>query len=589
MTDTLQISLVFGVLISMVVLLLWDKFKTSVVFLLSAVVLVALGIIEVERFVAGFANVSILTIFLLIVITGGINRHFNVAGLFFHAFGEVKSLRGFLLRMGLGVTSLSALMNNTPVVAVMMPHVYQWGRERNIASSKLLIPLSYAAIFGGVITLIGTSTNLMLNGLIIQNGLEPLSFFDFLLPGIWVALCSLLTIILLAPRLLRSAPDILSSAEKEKREYIVEARLSKDSPLMGKTVEGARLRNLENTYLTEIIRGGSKIAPVAPGEFLLEGDVLLFAGDNTAIVNLVKQRDGIELSKTLEFDLINDTEVVEAVVPQNSSLDHQNVKNLGFRERYDAAIIGIHRRGERLSGKIGEMNLRTGDLLLLVAGNEFRERNQRLQDLVVIHTQPQEKNISQKEKITFWSLTLLLIGGAVGSVLSLFEALAGVALVQLLMGMLSLENIKQSVSLDLLFILVSALAIGEALIASGAAQWLSETLFLNAATWNPLGILVGIFSTTFILTSLITNVAAVSIVFPVIYGLSAAVAIPHQAMFLTAAFGASCCFLTPYAYQTNLMVMELGKYKFQDFLRLGTPVSLVFGTSYLLYAYLVYL
>lgn len=589
MTDTLQISLVFGVLITMVVMLLWDRFKTSLVFLLSAVALVALGVIKVEQFVAGFANISILTIFLLIVITGGINRHFNVAGLFFQAFGQVKSLRGFLWRMGLGVTGLSAMMNNTPVVAVMMPHVYQWGRSRNIAPSKLLIPLSYAAIFGGVITLIGTSTNLMLNGLIIQNGLEPLSFFDFLFPGLWVALCSLLTIILLAPWLLKSEPDVLSSAEKEKREYIVEARLSKASPLVGKTIEGARLRNLENTYLTEIIRDGYKIAPVAPEEYLREGDVLLFAGDNAAIVKLVKQREGLELSKTLEFDLINDTEVVEAVVPQNSALDHQNVKNIGFRERYDAAIIGIHRRGERLSGKIGEMDLRTGDLLLLVAGNEFRERNQRHQDLVVIHTQAQEKPISKREKWGFWSLTALLVAGAVTSVLTLFEALVGVALVQLLMGMLSLENIKQSVSLDLLFILVSALALGEALIDSGAAQWLSETIFIDAVDWNPLGILVGIFGATFLLTSLVTNVAAVSIVFPVIYGLSAAVDIPHQAMFLTAAFGASCCFLTPYAYQTNLMVMELGKYKFTDFLRLGMPVSLVFGTSYLLYAYLVYL
>lgn len=588
MGDAFSTVAVFGVLLAMIVVLVLDRFKSSLVFLAAALSLVGLGVIKVEDFAAGFSNISILTIFLLIVITGGINAHFNVAGLFKQLFGGAKSLPGFILRLGLGVTSLSSLMNNTPVVAVMMPHVYHWARRNNISPAKVLMPLSFAAIFGGVITLIGTSTNLVLNGLLTANDLAPLAFFDFTAPGILVATGSLLTVSLLAPKLLKDKGDVLSQAQAKKREYLVETRIKPGSRMAGLTVEKAKLRNLEEAYLTEIVRENYTMAPVGPEERLEEGDVLLFAGNTDSIINLVKRSEGLELSKTLEFDLINNTEVVEAVVAQNATLDRRNVKEIGFREKYDAAIIGIHRRGERVSGKIGQQELRSGDLLMLVAGSEFRERNARSQDLVVISAQPREDGLSKHRRGIFWLLTLGFIGLAIAGIASLIEALLGVALVQVSLGMLTLEKIKQSVSLDLLFILVSALALGQALIDSGAAHWLTTHLFRHAHQWSPLGLLAGIFGTTFVITSFVTNVAAVSIVFPILFGLAGAVGLPANVLFLTAAFGASCCFVTPYAYQTNLMVMELGKYNFTDFVRLGVPVSLVYAGIYLSYAYFTF-
>ncbi|MDR9374267.1 MAG: SLC13 family permease [Schleiferiaceae bacterium] len=589
MGDSFSTIAVFGVLLIMIVVLVLDRFKSSLVFLVAALLLVGARIIPMEDFTSGFANTSILTIFLLIIITGGVNAHFNVAGLFKQLFGGARSLQGFILRLGMGVTSLSALMNNTPVVAVMMPHVYDWGKRNGYSPAKVLMPLSFAAIFGGVITLIGTSTNLVLNGLLTANGHEALAFFDFTAPGLMVAGGSLLTITLLAPRLLKDKGDVLSQAQAKKREYLVETRIKPGAKLVGLTVEKARLRNLEEAYLTEIIRAGYHVAPVGPEERLEEADILLFAGNTDSIIELVKRSEGLELSKTLEFDLVDNTEVVEAVVAQNATLDRRNVKEIGFREKYDAAIIGIHRRGERVSGKIGQQELRSGDLLMMVAGSEFRERNARSQDLVVISAQPREDGLSQPKRWLFWLLTTGLIGLAALGWASLFEALLGVALVQVSLGMLTLEKIKQSISLDLLFILVSALALGRALIDSGAADWLSQQIFHNAGQWNSLALLAGIFGITFLLTSLVTNVAAVSIVFPILFGLAGAVGIPAKVLFLTAAFGASCCFVTPYAYQTNLMVMELGKYNFADFIRLGIPVSIVYAGIYLTYAYFVYL
>lgn len=574
----------------MVVALVADKLKSSLVFLLACSALIITGVISVETYFKGLSNISILTIFLLIIITSGINDNYNIAGAFARLFKGVTKPQNFILRMGAGVATFSAFMNNTPVVAVMMPHVYDWGKKHNISPSKLLMPLSFAAILGGVITLIGTSTNLVLNGLLEKYGLEPLGFFDFLIPGLFITTVCLLAMVLLAPLLLKSNEALGNFVENHKREYLVETAVSNNSSLIGKTVEAAGLRSLEDVFLTEIIRKDQPLPAVAPTEVLQANDVLLFAGDNSAIVKFVGQKEGLELSKTNQFNLIDNTEVVEAIVAQNSSLDRRNVKELGFRERYDAAIIGIHRRGEKLRGKIGAIDLHTGDLLLLVAGAEFKERNARNEDMIVLKTQSIKDSLPTAKKRWFFAGTTTILAFSIFGVVSLFEALLGVALLQVFLGLLSLDSFKRSVSIDLLVVLVSALALGEALVVSGAANYITDNLFANANSWSPMLMLVGIFSVTFLLTSFVTNVAAISIIFPVVYSLSVTTTVlAPQALFLTAAYGASCCFITPYAYQTNLMVMELGNYKFLDYFKLGFFVSLFYALCYFIYAYFAFL
>ena len=587
--EAFHINAVYLIIGAMILLLVLDRLKTSLVFLLASAALLLTGILDTADYFAGFSNLSILTIFLLIIITGGINENFNLARVFSSFFKGVKGPRSFIWRMGLGVAGFSAFMNNTPVVAVMMPHVYKWGRDHRVSPSKLLMPLSFAAILGGVITLIGTSTNLVLNGLMEQSTLVPLAFADFLWPGLSVTLGGILIMVFLAPYLLKSSKDLLSSMSENKREYLVETRINQHNGVDNQTVEAAQLRNLEGVFLTEIVRENRVIAPVSPKEVLKEGDVLLFAGETANIMELVKERKWLELSKTTKFNLIEDTEVVEAVVAQNSALDRRSVKDVSFREKYDAAIIGIHRRGEKLSGKIGQIDLRTGDLLLLVAGREFAERNARTEDMIVINKIPAEKDLPLPKKAAFLISTAVLIGLSIAGIFSLFEVLLGIGLAQLLLGMLSLEGVKRSISLDLLIILISALALGEALIETGAAQQLTSNIFAEAHTWEPLTTLLVIFGATFLLTSFVTNVAAISIIFPVVLSLAGNSALPAHLLFLTAAYGASCCFITPYAYQTNLMVMELGKYRFNDYLRLGTVVSAIYALAYFAYVYFAYL
>ncbi len=579
-----QIPFVIGVLLLMIATLIADRFKTSLVFLVSVAVLLAGGSIALDDFLLGLSNPSIITIFALILITASFNDYFNLAGFFEKLFGKASGQRGFIWRMGLSVSAVSSVMNNTPVVAMMMPYVYNWGKSRNINPSRLLMPLSFAAILGGVITLIGTSTNLVLNGLLADSGQELLGFSDFFVPGVLITLACLFFMFLFGPYLLSDKEEVLKSLEQAAREYLVETRIMAGSPLIGKTVEEAGMRNLQSVFLTEIIRGDLRITPVRPVHRLKMDDVLLFAGESSSVFELIAKTPGLELSKHKKFALAGDGEVLEAIVTQNSQLDRRTVKEVGFREKYDAAIIGVHRHGEKLVGKLGALTLHTGDLLLITTGQEFKERIARNSDLLVINTITKKESLGRSKLLTFLITAAIAVLLSAFGVLSLLPALMIILLMQILLGMMTVEKAKQNISFDLMLVLVSSLAIGKALIDSGAAAWLTDLLFSGAGDWSPLVVLAGIFAATFVLTSLVTNVAAITIIFPIALSLASVGAIGAKPLFLTAAYGASCCFATPIAYQTNLMIMEAGNYRFRDFVRLGLPLSLVYAAVFLLYA-----
>lgn len=583
LTPELQIPFVLGTIILMIIVLVTDRFKASLVFLLAATALIAAGAIKLPDLIAGVSNPSILTIFALILITAGINDHFDLAAFFDRLFGKAGNQRTFILRMGLSVSAVSSVMNNTPVVAMMMPYVYEWGKKHNISPSRLLLPLSYSAIVGGVITLIGTSTNLVLNGLLRESAAPVLRFEDFLVPGLLVTMGTLLFMYLFGPALMPDKKDILDEMEDNARKYLVETRIEAQSKLTGKSIEDAGLRNLERVFLTEIIREGKRIAPVRPTEVIHEDDILLFAGDTTSTLELIGKMDGLELSKKNKFEISDNAKIVEAIVSQNSELERRTAKEVGFREKFDAAIIGIHRQGEKIAGKIGSIPFKAGDLLLLTAGPSFYDRLRRTNDLMVINTHEPKKELPRTRVRFFLAAMLVAIVMMVTGVVDLFSGLLLILLAEVLLKMINLEKIKQNISLDLLIILVSSLAIGKALIESGSADYLTTQVFNNSHNWNALVLLISIFLSTFVLTSLVTNVAAITIIFPIVYSLAGITEIPAEAMFLTAAFGASCSFATPFAYQTNLMVMEVGNYGFRDFLRLGIPVSLVYAIIFLGY------
>lgn len=576
--EDVKIIYTLSIVLLLIVALVVDRFKMSMLFLFAAVLLLLGKIISVDQFIDGFGNTSILTIFLLITITASVNEYVNIFKLIDRLFTNVKNSKAFILRMGGMVAVFSSFINNTTVVATMMPYVYSWGKEKGLSPSKLLIPLSFAAIVGGMITLIGTSTNLLLNGLLLSNGFEALNFGDFLIPGILVSFSAILFLYFFSDRLLKDGPSIESDYKSNTREYLVETKVLPGSNIIDKSIEQAKLRNLEGVFLTEIIRNKKRIVPVGPTEIIMEGDVFLFAGETSKIFDLLKKVDRVEVNHE-HADFENG--IVEAVIAQNSALDRKTLKEVGFREKYNAVVLGVHRKGEKLSGKIGSIILHSGDLVLINGGEEFEEKNARLQDLVIVNTIQSFRNVSNRKRNAFFLAFFVMLGLIFTNFISIFEGLLGLLFVQVLLGMSDLDRVKKNINLDLFIILASSLSIGNAIVSSGAAELISSSMLVGIENWPPILVLGVIFFITFLLTSFVTNVAALAIVFPIVSGISYSINIPPSALFLALAFGASCSFLTPFSYQTNLMVMEAGNYKLKDFLRIGFPLSLLYAIVFL--------
>ena len=581
--------IVIGVtLLALVISLFRQGNRAGLSFFLAAMVLVVSGVITTDDFLRGFGNRQIAIIFVLIFISGALRDHFNLLQLLDRPFRSVKTGRAMMLRMTGIVALFSSVLNNTPVVAIMIPYITDWCKKKGINPSKLLIPLSYAAIMGGMITLIGTSTNLVLNGFLEQNG-EPLfGFFDFLIPGLLVTVFGILFLYFFGQKLLPERQDVIDQLGDPSREYVVETKLKAGSELIGKTVQGADLRNLEGIFLIEIVRAGEVIAPVSPEEVLHEGDSLLFVGDTATIMTLVNAQNGLELSKHTEFDPAEGRKIIEAVVPANSSLIGFTVKHVNFRERYQAGILAIHRNGERVSGKIGEITLMAGDLLLLSTGKSFANNQFRYNNLYIVNQVKSPITKSSPPKRVFFSVLLAVVVAGISGYFTLFMASLVLLAALLVLGFVNVDGMKKEMDVKLLLILVSALAIGQGIIASGTAEWLAGVFNQVFAGGGPLVLSIALFVLTLLLTSFITNAAAISIVFPLAYALGSSLPNGAEGFYLTIAFAASCAFLTPMGYQTNLMVMGPGGYRVKDFMRIGLPMTLIYAFISLTFVWIKY-
>ena len=578
--------ILFSTFIVLVVLLIIDKWKPSILFGSAAIFLMSVGIITPANFLAGFANESIVIVFLLVIITNVINVHFDYIKKFGSFLNGSKNTSSFLLKMGFGVSSLSSFINNTPLVAMMLPYVYNWGQKRNIEQSLLLIPLSYMVILGGMITVIGTSTNLVLNGFISSKGLEPLTTYDYCIPGILVTVFGVLYISIFGYKLLPKNKDVLSEIKLNLKEYLVETELNHDSTLIGKTIEEAKLRNLDGIFLVEIIRQSKVICPVEPNEIILKEDRLFFAGETTKVLNLINNEFGLRFpfSKQIGFD--NAMEIIETVIPANSELIGKSLKEFQFREKYDAAVIAIHRNGERVRGKMGEITLDKGDLLMVIAGKNFGEKIKFDKNIYLVSLIDKLQKTSPKKNRFLSMIAFALLLFVFWGLIPFFVFLTLLLAALFFMGYTNLVQIKKQISLDLLIVLGSSISLSTALINSSLASDLSYFISNIIGKNNPaLGIIL-IYGITVILTSFIIKIATVAIMFPIGMALIPILGIEPKAVFLAISFGASCCFLTPFGYQTNLMVQGPGNYKFIDYFKLGIPLTLIY--SFIIIGWIMY-
>jgi len=546
----------------------------------ALVVLVAAGVLDFEAALRGFSNPVLLTIAGLLVVASGLKGTGALEVVTDLVLGTARTLRQALVRLTGTTVVASAFLNNTPIVAMGIPVVTRWGRRRGLAPSRLLIPLSYASILGGVCTLIGTSTNLVVDGLMTGHGLPELGFFELARIGVPIAVVGVAYLVLVSPALLPDRSQVEADAERARR-YLAEMRLTSPSPLIGRTVEDAGLRHLPGLFLVRIERATGIVAPVGPAERLAEGDRLTFAGLVETIVDLRRYR-GLEPITGGEPEGAaaggdEALELHEAVISPGSPLVGSSIREASFRARYNAAVIAVHRHGERIERRIGDIVLRPGDALMLEAAAGFDRAFRDSSDFYLVSRVDDSAAPRHGHRwIALLVLAAVVVSAATGLVsITMASALGGLAMV--VTGCLSPGEAKRAVDWSLLVVIGSALGIAVAMEKSGAAALVAHEIMERAASLGPRGVLAGLFLGTLVLTELVTNNAAAALMFPVAVSVAGDLGLAARPLVIAVTVAASLSLSTPLGYQTNLMVYGPGGYRFTDFTRAGLPLQILAG------------
>jgi len=460
----------------------------------------------------------------------------------------------------------SAVMNNTAVVATLISTVKN---NRLINPGKLLLPLSFAAILGGTLTLVGTSTNLIVNTMLIEQGRESLGFFEFTPIGI-IALLACLIVIIIRQQTL---PD-LEETTLSQPDYLLEASVGEDSKMIGLTVEENGLRSLDSLFLVEVIRDNRLISPVAPDEVILQKDKLIFSGDVSKVL-VLQQFDGLTLFA--EQDGLLRDNLTEVLIKPDSAIVGKTLKEAGFRARFDAAVVAIKREGSALSGKLGTLVLKPGDFLVLAVGNDFSSRTNLSKNFFILSGHKPDNMLSGwRDHLTLLGF-IATISVSVLLNISLLKCLIFYIAMLTFTGCLTVNEVKRRFPLEIWMIVLGALTLATALESSGVAKIIAENIEAVLHGQSAYITLVVIFIATLLITELITNSAAAALVFPIAYNIALGLGVDPLPFIMAVAFAASGSFISPFGYQTNVMVYNAGNYSLKDFISFGVPVSITYS------------
>ena len=594
-----ETAFTLGVLI-VVTIALSIELLTPETLLLGALALLVLGgVIDLETAFAGFSNLTLVAIGSLYVLAAGLRDVGALDRASHLLFGRRdRGPRQTLLRMTPIVAVTSAFLNNTPVVAMGVPSARGWARRHGAKVSKLLMPLSFASILGGLCTVIGTSTNLVTDGLLRSRGFEGLAFFELAWVGLPCAVIGLAYLVFLAPGILPDRSDVRTEEEEERR-HLLEVSVDEGSTLVGRTVADLDLSELPGLTLRRIERGPRTLEPVADAEPVASGDRLLYSGTGHPGETTMLAGEEATL-KTPEDRESSDggPELHQAVVPAGSRFVGATIAEVSFPERYNAAITGVRRGGQRLEEPFDDVHLRPGDTLMLDTGARFRET---FEDSHDIYVATEEGGEGAEETATphdepawkSWTAALILaavVGLAATGVMHIALAALLGAFAIVAFGFVSPGEARESVDWSVLLVIGAAIGLASAMDSSGAAELLGSTVVDAAGAFGDIGLLAGLVVATMVTTGLITNNAAIALMLPVALSVAESqAALDPRPLVLAVTVAASLALWTPLGYQTNLMVYGPGNYRFTDFIRLGLPLQLILAVVIIATASLLWL
>ena len=581
----MTIFLTLGVVVAALVCFITEWLPVDITALCVAVVLIVLGLVTPDEGIAGFGNSATITVMAMFILSAGITRTGVI-----QVFRDLllkwggKSITRQILVMGLLVGPISGFINNTAVVAIFLPIVEDWCTKRGISPSKLLMPLSFVTILGGMITLIGTSTNLLASGIAQELGYEEFGLFQFTQLGIITFLIGLGYMAFVAPRLLPNRKDLNSDRVSEDyglEDYVTEVIVKPNSKLINKTLRSAQLRRDFQVDILEIIRDGVRLPQPIASRPIQADDLLMVRGKTEDVLKIRTEQDLDILpdvkfnQQNLETELSSENEgIAEVLILSNSRLIGTTLRSLKFRQRYNLTVLAIRRGEELIRDRLNTTPLRFGDLLLVQGAKQSLLGLQTTRELLVI----EQKQPDQMRRDKAWIAIAIILGvillAAFDILPILVSALAGVV-VMIVTGCLKPGEVYGAVRWDVIFLLAGLIPLGTAMENSGATKWLADNLMVVGGNLDGYWILLFFFVVTSLLTEILSNNASVVLLIPIAVKVAEALSLNPIAMMFAVTFAASNSFMTPIGYQTNTMVYSPGGYKFWDFFRVGAPLNLL--------------
>ncbi|MDB9515856.1 SLC13 family permease [Roseofilum reptotaenium CS-1145] len=547
-----------------------------------AIALMLLGLVTPEEGISGFSNPATITVMAMFILSAGITKT-----------GVIQVVRNRIIRwagnhpsqqvfvMGSIVGPISGFINNTAIVAIFLPIIEEWSKRQKISPSKLLIPLSYSTILGGLLTLIGTSTNILASGVSAQLGYGEFSVFQFTKLGILVFIIGLTYLALVAPKLLPDHQTHLVGEDYNLKDYVSEVVISPRSSLIGKTLQRTKIQRKFDLDVLEIIRDKQRFSQPLGDKVLNAGDILVIRSSRDELLKIRESR-GLEILADVKFQeqpiekviASGEEKIAEVLILSNSRLIGTTLKELRFRQRYNATVLAIRRGAEFVQGRLGKIRLKFGDLLLIQGPRQSFLGLQTTRELLVLEEKPVDISRRQKAKTALGITTGVILLAAFNILPILVSSLTGVVLM-IMTGCLKPGEIYGSVRWDVIFLLAGLIPLGIAMNKSGATQWLAQNLIHLGGNFSGYWILFFFFIITSLLTEILSNNASVILMLPIAVEVAKTLDLNPYAFMYAVVFAASNSFMTPIGYQTNAMVYSPGGYKFFDFTKVGAPLSIL--------------